>query len=78
MIILLWTGFLVLAVALSGSLALASFSVAERSRQIGVDGRWGRARRRSSATSCSRTWSSRIRAAAGDSLTFGLNLVIAS
>jgi putative ABC transport system permease protein len=35
-IILFWTGFLVVAVALSGSLALASFSVAERSRQIGV------------------------------------------
>jgi putative ABC transport system permease protein len=35
-IILFWTGFLVVAVALSGSLALASFSVAERTRQIGV------------------------------------------
>jgi len=36
MIILIWTGFLVVAVALAGSLALASFSVAERTRQIGV------------------------------------------
>ena len=36
MIILTWTGFLVIAVALAGSLALASFSVAERTRQIGV------------------------------------------
>ena len=36
MIIALWTGFLVVAVALAGSLALASFSVAERTRQIGV------------------------------------------
>lgn len=36
MIILTWTGFLVVAVALAGSLALASFSVAERTRQIGV------------------------------------------
>ena len=36
MIIALWTGFLVIAVALAGSLALASFSVAERTRQIGV------------------------------------------
>jgi len=36
MIILSWTGFLVVAVALAGSLALASFSVAERTRQIGV------------------------------------------
>jgi putative ABC transport system permease protein len=35
-ILLIWTGFLVVAVALSGSLALASFSVAERTRQIGV------------------------------------------
>src|SRR4029079_5341747 len=35
-IILIWTGFLVVAVALAGSLALASFSVAERTRQIGV------------------------------------------
>jgi putative ABC transport system permease protein len=35
-IIALWTGFLVVAVALAGSLALASFSVAERTRQIGV------------------------------------------
>jgi putative ABC transport system permease protein len=35
-VILVWTGFLVIAVALSGSLALASFSVAERTRQIGV------------------------------------------
>ena len=35
-VILIWTGFLVIAVALSGSLALASFSVAERTRQIGV------------------------------------------
>jgi putative ABC transport system permease protein len=35
-IISLWTGFLVVAVALAGSLALASFSVAERTRQIGV------------------------------------------
>src|SRR5262249_7152386 len=35
-IMLLWTGFLVVAVALAGSLALASFSVAERTRQIGV------------------------------------------
>ncbi len=35
-IILTWTGFLVVAVALSGALALASFSVAERTRQIGV------------------------------------------
>src|SRR6185436_5248244 len=35
-VIALWTGFLVVAVALAGSLALASFSVAERSRQIGV------------------------------------------
>ena len=35
-IIALWTGFLVIAVALAGSLALASFSVAERTRQIGV------------------------------------------
>jgi len=35
-IILVWTGFLVVAVALAGSLALASFSVAERTRQIGV------------------------------------------
>ena len=36
MVILTWTGFLVVAVALAGSLALASFSVAERTRQIGV------------------------------------------
>jgi putative ABC transport system permease protein len=36
MIILSWTGFLVVAVALAGALALASFSVAERTRQIGV------------------------------------------
>ena len=36
MIIAFWTGFLVVAVALAGSLALASFSVAERTRQIGV------------------------------------------
>jgi putative ABC transport system permease protein len=35
-IIALWTGFLLVAVALAGSLALASFSVAERTRQIGV------------------------------------------
>lgn len=35
-VIALWTGFLVIAVALAGSLALASFSVAERTRQIGV------------------------------------------
>jgi putative ABC transport system permease protein len=35
-VILIWTGLLVIAVALSGSLALASFSVAERTRQIGV------------------------------------------
>lgn len=35
-VILLWIGVLVVAVALSGSLALASFSVAERTRQIGV------------------------------------------
>jgi len=35
-IILIWTGFLVVAVALAGSLALSSFSVAERTRQIGV------------------------------------------
>jgi putative ABC transport system permease protein len=35
-VILVWTGFLVIAVALAGSLALASFSVAERTRQIGV------------------------------------------
>ena len=35
-VILIWTGFLVIAVALAGSLALASFSVAERTRQIGV------------------------------------------
>jgi putative ABC transport system permease protein len=35
-IVLVWTGFLVVAVALAGSLALASFSVAERTRQIGV------------------------------------------
>jgi putative ABC transport system permease protein len=35
-VILVWTGFLVVAVALAGSLALASFSVAERTRQIGV------------------------------------------
>ena len=35
-VIALWTGFLVVAVALAGSLALASFSVAERTRQIGV------------------------------------------
>ena len=35
-IIAIWTGFLVVAVALAGSLALASFSVAERTRQIGV------------------------------------------
>jgi len=35
-VILIWTGFLVVAVALAGSLALASFSVAERTRQIGV------------------------------------------
>ena len=35
-IILTWTGFLVVAVALAGSLALSSFSVAERTRQIGV------------------------------------------
>jgi putative ABC transport system permease protein len=35
-ILLIWTGFLVVAVALSGALALASFSVAERTRQIGV------------------------------------------
>jgi putative ABC transport system permease protein len=35
-VIAIWTGFLVVAVALAGSLALASFSVAERSRQIGV------------------------------------------
>jgi putative ABC transport system permease protein len=35
-IVLIWTGFLVVAVALAGSLALASFSVAERTRQIGV------------------------------------------
>jgi putative ABC transport system permease protein len=35
-ILLIWTGFLVVAVALSGSLALASFSVAERTRQIGI------------------------------------------
>jgi putative ABC transport system permease protein len=36
MIILTWTGFLVVTVALAGALALASFSVAERTRQIGV------------------------------------------
>jgi putative ABC transport system permease protein len=36
MMVLAWTGFLVVAVALAGSLALASFSVAERTRQIGV------------------------------------------
>jgi len=36
MVILSWTGFLVVAVALAGALALASFSVAERTRQIGV------------------------------------------
>jgi putative ABC transport system permease protein len=35
-IIAIWTGFLVVAVALAGSLALASFSVAERTRQIDV------------------------------------------
>jgi len=35
-IVAFWTGFLVVAVALAGSLALASFSVAERTRQIGV------------------------------------------
>ncbi|HMF41966.1 MAG TPA: FtsX-like permease family protein [Polyangia bacterium] len=35
-IVLIWTGLLVVAVALAGSLALASFSVAERTRQIGV------------------------------------------
>jgi putative ABC transport system permease protein len=35
-IVLIWTGFLVVAVALAGSLAMASFSVAERTRQIGV------------------------------------------
>jgi putative ABC transport system permease protein len=35
-VILVWTGFLVVAVALAGSLALSSFSVAERTRQIGV------------------------------------------
>ena len=36
MVILTWTGFLVVAVALAGALALASFSVAERTRQFGV------------------------------------------
>jgi putative ABC transport system permease protein len=35
-IVLSWTGFLVLAVAMAGSLALSSFSVSERTRQIGV------------------------------------------
>ena len=35
-IVLIWTGLLVVAVAVSGALALASFSVAERTRQIGV------------------------------------------
>jgi putative ABC transport system permease protein len=35
-VILLWTGLLVVAVALAGSLALASFSVTERTRQIGI------------------------------------------
>ncbi len=35
-VVAFWTGFLVVAVALAGSLALASFSVAERTRQIGV------------------------------------------
>jgi putative ABC transport system permease protein len=35
-LVLAWTGFLVVAVTLAGSLALASFSVAERTRQIGV------------------------------------------
>lgn len=35
-VVLLWTGFLVVAVALAGSLALASFSVTERRRQIGI------------------------------------------
>lgn len=35
-IVLSWTGFLVFAVALAGSLALSSFSVSERTRQIGV------------------------------------------
>src|SRR5262249_13158242 len=35
-VILVWTGFLVVAVALAGALALSSFSVAERTRQIGV------------------------------------------
>jgi putative ABC transport system permease protein len=39
-IVLGWTGFLVVAVALAGSLALSSFSVSERTRQIGV-GRGG-------------------------------------
>jgi putative ABC transport system permease protein len=35
-LVLAWTGFLVVAVALAGSLALSSFSVTERIRQIGM------------------------------------------
>ncbi|MES1207154.1 MAG: FtsX-like permease family protein [Pseudomonadota bacterium] len=35
-IVIAWTGLIVLGVALVGALALASFSVAERTRQIGV------------------------------------------
>jgi putative ABC transport system permease protein len=35
-LVLAWTGFLVVAVALAGSLALSSFSVTERVRQIGM------------------------------------------
>jgi putative ABC transport system permease protein len=35
-LVLSWTGFLVVAVALAGSLALSSFSVTERTRQIGI------------------------------------------